>query len=236
MLYALYRLHLIDEAIADIRRKAASLNPGRMEHAHFKDNQAKYEQQAKALALLKQEQTKLEDKQRFLNQRLTKIDQELYRKGASSRDIETLQNEIPIVKKEIEAIDEQILQYWDQVPKAEQELNQLKNELDIAKKSLDDKIKEFNQNKIILEGQYKKLVSQRPEFEKRVDERLLSQYNLIKKRHGDTGMSVIQNGICSACKMILPEKILESARDEKITTCPSCHKILYFLHSHEEKV
>jgi predicted nucleic acid-binding Zn-ribbon protein len=229
LLYDLYQLHLIDSALADIKRKAAALDPGRQQLLNLKSHQKEWESKKAIVDQLNKEAGELESKQAFITDRLKKIDKELYQTGVPPREAEALQKEIPHLKEQLEEVDTRILELWEQVAAAKEGLEKSHKRLLQAKKEFDNYQEVVKKKQTELESEFRKNLQLRPQYEQRVDPSLLRQYNSIKGRVDDTGMTLVHGDTCSACSTILPIKIVEALKEHKLITCPSCHRILFQL-------
>jgi predicted nucleic acid-binding Zn-ribbon protein len=227
-LSTLYQLHLVDAAIADIRRRAASLDPGKELKQQLEILKKDWETQKKDHIQFKQELKELEDKQHHLSERLKKIDQEMYKPGVSAKDIEILQKEIQSIKTQQKENDSRMLELWEIIPKAS--LNE--TEAHQAAARIQKKLLE-HQQKILaekehLEKEFKEKMHIRPQLALRVESELLKQYDAIKEKAGGIGMAIVKpDGSCSACGMGLSVRAIEYVNMDKIITCESCGRILF---------
>jgi len=226
----LWRLHLIDAALVEIQHRAAALDPGRKLLAEIKALNEKLDEKGGQARQLAGEQTDLELKQKTIEEKLKKVDKEMY--GGSvvnSREVENLEKEISALRRQRAELEERILQLWELVPPAQQEADALEAQIAEKKKELSVHQKKALQLKAQLEADYKEKTAQRPGAAKAVSPGLLTRYEAIRKGHGGIGMGEItQKGTCSACGTLLAERTIQGAKDERVVTCDECHRLLYF--------
>ncbi len=225
----LHQLHLIDLAIHEIKKRAAALDPGRAIQAHIDRLQAELDDKGGVAKALSQELKDLELKQKGIDDKLKKIDAELYSgKVVSSREIESLEKEVVILKRQRGEIDERLLELWELVPPAKTLAETIEKAIAAKKVELGEFQKQVMVAKSQLEAEFKAKSAQRPVAAKEVPPLLLSRYDAIRQKAAGVGMADIdRNGYCGMCGTHLPEKLIESARVGRVALCESCHRILY---------
>lgn len=228
-LRTLWKLHLIDAAIVDIRHKAASMDPGRKIQAEIDKLTAVYEELLAKSKALSSELTDLELQQKGIEAKLKKIDTDLYGgKVVNPREVEDLQHQIDVLKKQRTKNDERILELWELVPPAAKAAEDAHAPIDVKKKELAEHQKKVLEMKKALETEFKELNAKRPTAAQAVSPGLLARYDAIRQKHGGIGMTTVdRRGNCTMCGTLLPKKTVESALEDKVVTCEECHRIVY---------
>lgn len=228
-LRALHHLHQIDAAIASLRDQAAALDPGRAIQARLAKLNQSHAAAAADHSKLKAELTDLEVQQKGIEEKLKKIDREVYGgKVVNPREVENLQKEIDILKRQRGAHDERILELWELVPPAAAKAEEAAKQIDAAKTELAEFQKEVLQKRSKLEQEFRARSAERPEAAKKVEPALLTRYESIRQKHGGLGMTTIdKRGACMLCGTLLPRKTVEAALEDRVVTCETCHRILY---------
>jgi uncharacterized protein len=228
-LRTLYQLHLIDAAVSSIRGHAAGLDPGRAIQAAIKKLEEEFELKEGEHKKLKGELTDLEMQQQSIGEKLKKVDKELY--GGliiSPREVENLQKEIDILKRQRESHDERILELWELVPPAAAAAEEVAKRIEAKKAELAEHRKTILQMQAKLQQDFKTKTAERPEVAEKVDPALLTRYESIRQKHEGLGMTTVdKHGACSLCGMLFARKTIEAALDDKVVTCESCHRIIY---------
>lgn len=228
-LRALYKLHQIDAAITAIRNQAAALDPGRRIQAEL----AKLSEEFATLhgdhARLKAELADLEVQQKGIEEKLKKIDREVYGgKVVNPREIENLQKEIGILKKQRGVNDERILGLWELLPPAQAKAEEVSKKVEALNAELAEHRKTVLQERAKLEQVFKAKSAERPDAARNVAPALLTRYESIRQKHEGLGMTTVdKHGACTYCGTLLPRKTVEAAIEDKVVTCESCHRILY---------
>jgi len=224
----LHKLHLIDLAIFEIKKKAAALDPGRTLQSQIAALQETLDQKTAALHALTSEQKDLELRQKSIDEKLKKIDADLYGgKIVNPREVENLEKEVANQKAARAKMDDRLFELMELIPPAEAAVKAAEAPIAEKKKELAEFQKGVLVKKKELEDEYKANVAARPAAEKDVDPAMLARYNAVKQRCGGIGMTDVKKGACAACGMNLPVKLIEAAREGRIATCEACHRILY---------
>lgn len=225
----LHQLHLIDAAIAEIKSRAAALDPGRQIQTALQKLQTKLDEVSGRLHALQGEQSDLELKQQGIDAKLQKIDKEMYGGNVvNPREVETLEKEIANLKRQRSEIDVRLLELWEEVPPIQAEVTALEADRTKLKQDLNIHQKKVLEEKAQLEAAFKQRQQERPAVLAQVPKPLLVRYDAIRQKAGGIGMTdVVRKGFCGSCGTHLPEKLIETAREGRVATCESCFRILY---------
>lgn len=229
-LQRLWKLAQIDNRILDIRTRAAALDPGRAIQAEIK---ALTEQEAEVgghARSLHAEQKDLELLQSSLDDKLKRIDKEMYGgKIVNAREVENLEREIASIKRQKDKNDDRILELMDLLPPAQAAAKKIEVKLADANNRLAARRKQAIEEKTNLETEFKRLNALRPEALKNAPASLMPRYENSKQRGGGIGMVQMSKGeTCGGCGTHIPERAVQALREEKLVTCEACHRILYY--------
>ncbi len=226
---ALHRLHLVDAAIVEIRKRAAALDPGKAILAEIAKLQAQYDEIGGQYKALHGEQADLELQQKTIDSKVAQLEKELYSgKVVNAREVENLNKDIASQKKRRSDLDGRLFELMELVPPAKVAADAIESQIEAKKKLLAVHQKEVMVTKGKLEQQFKEVSTKRNEAASIVPKPLLIRYEAIRQKVGGIGMAdVVRGGFCGMCGTHLPEKLIESAREGRVATCESCHRILY---------
>ena len=133
----LWALHEVDAEILDLKRRAARLDAGFEEAAKLKVLEAKDAGVGAAARDLVTEQLDTELKQRGYDEKIQKFEKQLFGGTVTnSREVDALQKEIAMLKRNRDGFDDRLLELMDAVPPAQAELQKLTVEIEAAKKAL----------------------------------------------------------------------------------------------------
>lgn len=228
-LMKLFKLHQVDAAIADIKNRAAALDPGKEIMAKIAQAKAIHERDHKEASLLAGELKDHELQLATLGDKLKKIDKEIY--GGSivnAREAATLEKEVGATKAHMSSVEDRIIELLDLVPAARAKEEKATKVLAILDKQLKDHQAEVRQTQTQLAADYKENQAKRPLAAVGIDPGLMAKYEVIRAKSGGVGMAeVTANKRCGRCGMALPEKIMAMLAEDKYVTCESCHRILF---------
>lgn len=229
----LWKLHLIDSALVEIRARAAALDPGRAIMAKIEAEQKAADEVIGGAKSLSGELTDLELKQKGIDDKIKKFEKELYSgKVVNPREVESINREIAMLKRQRGETDVRILELWELVPPAKTKAEEAQKRIDELKAQLKQFQKGVLETKTKLEQDFKSASAQRNPMAADIPAGLLAKYDSIRNRHGGIGMARIQkNGSCGSCGTRLPTKVIEDVKDDRTVTCESCHRILYYSES-----
>ncbi|MCC7229406.1 MAG: hypothetical protein IT203_03365 [Fimbriimonadaceae bacterium] len=224
----LWKLHLIDAAITEIRARAATLDTGKALQAQI--DVLSQQLSTDPAKLLMGEQQDLEFQQKSIDDKIAKFEKDLYSgKIVNSREVSTIEKEVEILKKQRSKLDERILVIWEEIPPLKVELDKLEKALVAKKAELVERKKLAVITKAELEASFKEKSAARPIVAKDQNLTLLAKYEAIRPKHNGVGMAeVVKGKQCGACGTLLPERTLQACLDDKVVTCESCHRILYY--------
>jgi predicted nucleic acid-binding Zn-ribbon protein len=228
-LRTLHQLHVIDAAVSAIRGRAAGLDPGRTIQGAIKKLEEEHEAKGGEYKALTAELADLELQQKTIEEKLKKIDKEMY--GGliiSPREVENLQKEADILKRHRESFDERIMELWELVPPAGEVAAEVAKKIEAKKAELAEHQKKVLEEQARLQQEFKARTAERPAAASKVDPALLTRYESIRQKHDGLGMTTVdKHGACALCGTLLPRKTVEAALEDKIVTCESCHRIIY---------
>lgn len=232
-LFRLWQLHLVDKAILEIRSQAAALDPGKKLMAEIVRLEAQATFAEEGYRSVHGEQTDIELKQKGIDEKVKRFDRDLYGgKVVNPREVENLQKEIELLKRQRSELDERLLELWEVVPPAKQKLDLARDAIQAKKAELADYQKRLVIHKANLEAAFKEATAKRPAALENVDKGMLAKYDAIRQKHSGLGMSRIEkNGSCELCGTLLPRKTVETAKDGRWVTCEACHRVLYWSES-----
>lgn len=225
----LWKLHQIDAGILEIRKRAAALDPGRKIQAEIQALEATLNSGDGSARQLSAELTDLELAQKTLDEKIKKIEKDLYSgKIVNPREVADFQQEIAMFKRQRGAHDDRIMKLWEVLPDAQKTADVTEKTLAEKKKELVEHQKSAMKLKAQLEEDFKRLNAERPAVAKTISAPLLARYENTKQRHA-TGMAAIVKGrSCGGCGTLIAERTLQAVKDDKLVTCEECHRILYY--------
>ena len=226
---ALIELQKIDAEIYAMRRDLAAF-PAQKKKAEeeFDRKKAKLkasEEEQKSL-LLKQK-TKEGDLQ-SKEEKIKKLQAQLYQLK-TNREYSAMELEIKGLKADKSLLEEEILLMLDRVEQAKATAVKEKELLGIDEKKFKETLDDLKKRAEALETSLKEFEEKRKAYSPSIDPKLLSQYERILKGREGLALVPVVNDSCGGCHLELPPQIVNEIQiQEKVITCESCARILYW--------
>lgn len=147
----------------------------------------------------------------------------------TNKEYAALLKEISTEEAAIERLEEEMLEILDEREEKEAEQKEVQDEFrrmqerfERDRKALEDK-----------EAQFRQEISQKREEREQVaaeiDKRLLKRYEKIRSARDGIAVARIQGENCGGCFTTIPPQVInEAKRGDKMLTCESCGRILYY--------
>lgn len=227
-LYALYKLHLVDAALFEMKHRAAALDLGKAELAQAQQLAAELETVGGEAHRLAAELKDLELQNKSGEDKIKRLSGELYGgKVVNPREVQTVEQEIESTRRRIADNEERMLELYDLVPPAQKAARAIEDQIAALKKTAAEKRQRAVVAHAEIERSYKAKSAERAPATKAVPAPLLAQYERIRERlHGPAMATVTDIDRCEACGMLVPEKTRAYLKADRVVECESCHRIL----------
>lgn len=229
-LFSLYKLHLVDAALYEMKQRAASLDVGKAELARIKEIETDPDGVLGTARALAVELKDHELQQKSLEDKIKKIDSDIYGgKIVNSKEISSLEKERGQVSEQRNKVDSRIMEIWDELPIVQEPAKAHESEIaslnqTIAKKRVAAKAEHEK-----LQVAYKEKAKLRPAALADVPKALLDQYEKLRAKL-DVGMALVTDEHrCASCGMHIPERAFEFIIEDRVTQCENCRRILFRL-------
>jgi len=228
-LFKLYKLHLVDAQIVDLKRKAAHFDPTKEAKELLEARKPDWEAKKQKLEKLEADSLDLELKFKTVFDRLNYQVNYLHGgKVTNPREVELIEKDIESLRERAEKIDAERGALVDQIPSARTDFMTIDKEMEVIKKQYAVAYQKAVKAREQLHNDYQTAVKERSARVKDVTPALLAQYEAIRNKNGGVGMAeVIGDKNCGGCGTILAARLIVAAKESKLVTCESCHRILY---------
>lgn len=139
------------------------------------------------------------------------------------------QREIEKVKKDNDALEADILESMQTIEGLSENIGKLEAELKELTVSLETVAAEVGRITSKLQAELDEKLGARKKLLIGIEAGVLALYERIQSHFPGTAVSRAMNEMCTGCYMFIPPQLYnEVQRDDKIITCPACHRILFF--------
>lgn len=223
------KVQKVDTAINELKRKFASIDPGRGPTAAVEQAKQELEAAANAHKLLRQESEDLELSTKGIEQKIESEQKRLYSGGVyNAKDADAIDREVANLKERRAKNDERILELWELVSPAKEVEDGAAAALKAAEQRLTEYQGKYHTFRVEFEHRMTDLVAKREAVVKGVDPDLLRKYEQNRdKRHG-MGVAIVVDGLCTGCSTPVPKKQLgDVVLGHSLESCQNCFRFLY---------
>lgn len=146
----------------------------------------------------------------------------------NNREFDSLSKEIEYQTLEIELCEKRIKEFAAQIKEKNDLIEESKKKLEERKSDLESKKNELEDITADTQKEEELLINKRQEYEKMIEERLLTAYKKIRK-NARNGLAVasVERDACGGCfNQIPPQRQLDIRSRKKIIVCEYCGRIL----------
>lgn len=187
------------------------------------------------LVLLQAQVEEAKKNLRFLERQVEEKQEELAKYNSqlplikTNREYKAILLEIDLVEKEISDIEEMMITKMTEVEEFEARVAAEAAKVHEAKEEAEREKARLEQKQKAIEESLRGTRSEREHLAADIDGSLLSQYDRIRTRKGGLAMAGLNDESCGACHMMLPPQVVNEVIGGAVKTCPSCHRLLYWL-------
>ena len=180
-----------------------------------------------ALKMLQVQKNEKEVEMKASEEKIAKHDGELYQ-IKNNNEYQALQKEIDSIKADVSIMEEEIINFFDEIEAAKKSLEDEKTKFATEKQQTEKEKQQISSEKRAIAEKIKVLEANRETILSEVRPEILSIYNRILENKGRVALADIQGECCGACNLQLRPQILDDAKLKKtIVLCENCSRILY---------
>jgi len=152
----------------------------------------------------------------------------------TSREHQALLKEIEENKKMIKTQEDRILQIIEQVEQLGQDAAELEKQIAEEKELLLGKKEEVKKAVNKINSRKTAVLGKREALAPALRPNTLQRYTMLREKRNGTAVVPTRNGVCQGCFMTIPpQQENEVRKGEKLSFCPTCQRILYYLEEEE---
>lgn len=147
----------------------------------------------------------------------------------SQREYRAATAEIDEGKDAVKANDDQLIELMERQEGLDKQVNALKANLDKVSAEVDQQRQELTARAQEVSAQIQAMYQERSGMSGQVDLELMDEYDFIRKARQGVALSAVVDGTCGACRIdIPPQQFNLLQRMDKLMTCPSCRRIIFW--------
>lgn len=144
------------------------------------------------------------------------------------KELRAWKDEVDFLLKKQEEVEEIILEKMEELESLEAKILILKEKLSQKEVELKEVTETFEKRSAEIEEALKEVRKKREKMASLIDEKFLTRYMQVRKLKQGSAVSVVSNGRCGACYMILSPSTLSKVKSGQLVTCSTCSRILYW--------
>lgn len=177
---------------------------------------------------IESDRKKLELEVETLKQRLNKVAAE-QQTTRSNEQYKAYQHQIETTQAEITRLDDQQLALMEQGETVNRELIESRRVANGQKVESDKQLADLVTREAHLKEELKTVTAERAVQAAKVEPSVLSRYEVVARKKGDSVVVGVPKGVCGGCHMKLPQHVVLTARaQQEIPSCPNCGRLLYY--------
>ena len=223
------RLQEIDNRLADLTREITAL-PKHIAEIEKKlvSHERKLEADRAALAANQKERKKCEGDIQMQEQKITKLKDQMLQ-AKTNEQYRAFQHEIEFCEKEIRKSEDRILELMSESEPLDLNVKAAEGALKKERVQVEAEKQQARERTAVDEKAAHELNQERSGISAQVTPATVQLYERVRKARRGIGVAEAVEGRCSACQMALrPQFAQELKRGDKIMSCESCQRILYY--------
>jgi predicted nucleic acid-binding Zn-ribbon protein len=146
-----------------------------------------------------------------------------------NEEYRALAHEIDTCKAAIVKLDDQQIEFMEQIERAQKTVSDSNQVAVDAKKVNDARLADLSTREGNLKRELAELQSNREELASAVEDSTRNKYERLFKQKGQNVVVGIQHGVCGGCHMGISRSIVVTCQaEQEVITCPNCGRILYY--------
>jgi len=161
--------------------------------------------------------------------KINKHQEDLYGgKISDIKELKQIQKVIANYKEEKDSIEEDVLDLMEEMEDLDKSIGHLDEDLKVKEKEFKKRKEEMDLARSAIEKNMNSFNVKREEILNKItDDRLLKEYELLRKEKGGKAIMEVDGSICPGCYLDLPSDVIyQLKKNRKIIICPNCSRIL----------
>jgi predicted nucleic acid-binding Zn-ribbon protein len=145
----------------------------------------------------------------------------------TNKEYDALIHEIDQVKEHISLLEDREMALMETIEALEKELDGMDDKVAVVRKVNSEQLNSLQHQIDTVGSKVQTKEAERQHVVGKVDKRIISTYERIRKGKGGAAVVMVKKRACGACyKALPPQKIQEIKLGERIITCDSCGRML----------
>jgi uncharacterized protein len=148
----------------------------------------------------------------------------------TNQEYHAVQKEIGFAQTEIKTLEDRLLERMLETDELTAGVKRAEAELAAEQKAVEADRKAMIAEMAELRASLERITEERAAAVRTIDPQVLKIFELVSKRRNGVAVAEARNGICTICHVRLRPQVFNTVRrNDTITQCDSCHRILFFV-------
>ena len=166
-----------------------------------------------------------------VDDRIVKSNEKL-RMVKTNKEYQLFLREVDDNKKRKDALETELLEYFDEKEKIEEIVLETEKEYLLLKDQIEAEQKEIEKKSIDDQELLDEYLFSQKEIGKSLEPSLMNRFAKISKMNKGSAVVNVKNEVCMGCFMNIPPQLyIEVQRGNSLILCPQCSRILYYINS-----
>jgi predicted nucleic acid-binding Zn-ribbon protein len=223
------RLQDIDHRLAELAKEIAAL-PVHIAEIEKKlvSHERKLEADRAALAANQKERKKCEGDIQMQEQKISKLKDQMVT-AKTNEQYRAFQHEIEFCQKEIRKLEDRILELMGESEPLDKNVKAAETALKAEKAQVEAEKNQARERTAVDQKAQSELQAERASIAQSITPSAYQNYERVRKGRKGIAVAEVVDGRCTACHIALrPQYFQDLKRGEKILSCESCQRILYY--------
>lgn len=146
----------------------------------------------------------------------------------TNREYQSLLKETEDIKRANRQREEEVVQLMEQVEALKARITEESNVCETEEKLLAEEAERTERETAQLVAEKVEIVKARESKAGSVPPQLLKKYTTIREKRNGLAVVAVSNNVCHGCFMNIPSQLYnELMREDKLLSCPTCHRIMF---------
>jgi predicted nucleic acid-binding Zn-ribbon protein len=232
----LIRLQAMDKTLFDLGQERDVI-PGRLADLTQAEQalQSQLEAQQTQLDQMLKRKADLDEIADNVRARLRRAENRLMG-SKSGKEYQAANAEIDDGKDSLKDAENQLLEVMEQVEALEKKVADLKERHDQLAASSKEERTQLEERYHNTDTEISRLIGSREKLASEIDKGLMKDYDFIRQARDGVALAAVSEGTCTVCHMTIPpQQFNELQRMDKIMSCPSCRRLIYWAEAEQLK-
>lgn len=232
----LIRLQAMDKTLFDLGQERDTI-PGRLADLTQAEQvvQTKLASQQTQLDQVQKRRADLDEISDNARSRLRRAENRLMA-SKTTKEYQAANAEIDDGKDSLKDTDNQLLEVMEQVETLEKKVGVLTERHDEMVAASKEERTQLEKRYHNTDKEISRMIGKREKLAGKVDKALIKKYDFIRKARDGVALAAVSRGTCTVCHMTIPpQQFNELQRMDKIMSCPSCQRLIYWADAEQLK-